>query len=126
MFSIIGAILLSVVMLLSILILCGLPLGEFTMGGQYKVFPGKLKLMLVSQILVQAFFVVIILQLGNFIPLWFSGKATRIIGIVLASYLSLNVFMNLFSKSIKERIVMTPLSALTSACFWICALNFQA
>lgn len=39
MLSIIGACALSIVIILSILIICGFPLGEFTMGGQYKIFP---------------------------------------------------------------------------------------
>ena len=43
MVAIIGAITFSVVIILSVLIICGLPLGELTMGGQYKVFPKKIK-----------------------------------------------------------------------------------
>ena len=39
MIAIIGAILMLVVITISILLLCGLPLGELTMGGQYRVFP---------------------------------------------------------------------------------------
>ena len=39
MISIIGAGAFLIVIILSILIICGLPLGELTMGGQYKVFP---------------------------------------------------------------------------------------
>ena len=46
MFAIIGACLFSVVIILSLLIICGLPLGELTMGGQYKVFPKKLRIVL--------------------------------------------------------------------------------
>ena len=41
MIAIIGAILMLVVITISILLLCGLPLGELTMGGQYRVFPKK-------------------------------------------------------------------------------------
>ena len=35
MISIIGAFVFSVVIIMSILLIIGLPLGEFTMGGQY-------------------------------------------------------------------------------------------
>ena len=103
MISIIGAGALSIVIILSILIICGLPLGELTMGGQYKVFPQKLRIVLVAQLILQVFFVLIILQMGEFIPLWFSYNVTKIIGIVMAIYLSLNTFMNLISKSKKEK-----------------------
>ena len=122
MVSVIGASTFSIVIILSILIICGLPFGDLTMGGRYKVFPKKLRIILVTQLILQIFFVVIILQIGGFIPLWFSGKATRIIGIAMAVYLSLNTFMNLVSKSKKEKYIMTPLSLISAICFWITTL----
>ena len=72
MTSIIGAGAFSIVIILSILIICGLPLGELTMGGKYKVFPRKLRIVLVAQLILQVFFVLLILQMGEFMPLWFS------------------------------------------------------
>lgn len=122
MIAIIGASLFSIVIILSILILCGLPLGELTMGGKYKVFPKKLRIVLAVQLILQLFFVIIILQMGGFIPLWFSCKATKRVCIVMAVYLSLNVVMNSISKSKKEKYIMTPLSLLSAICFWITAL----
>lgn len=122
MVAIIGASVFSVVIVLSFLIICGLPLGELTMGGKYKVFPKKLRIVLVTQLILQIFFVVIILQMGGFIPLWFSDNVTKIICVVMAIYLSLNTFMNFVSKSKKEKYVMTPLSAISAICFWITAL----
>lgn len=122
MIAIIGAGLFSIVIILSVLLICGLPLGELTMGGQYKVFPKKLRIVLVAQLFMQIFFVIIILQMGGFIPLWFSENVTKIICIVMAVYLSLNVVMNFISKSKKEKYIMTPLSVMTAICFWITAL----
>ncbi len=122
MVAIIGAITFSVVIILSVLIICGLPLGELTMGGQYKVFPKKLRLVLVTQLILQIFFVIVILQMGGFFPLWFSEKVTEIICIVMAVYLSLNTVMNFVSKSKKEKCIMTPLSLVAAVCFWITAL----
>ena len=122
MVAIIGAITFSVVIILSVLIICGLPLGELTMGGQYKVFPKKLRIVLVTQLIFQIFFVIVILQMGDFFPLWFSKKVTKIICIVMAVYLSLNTVMNFVSKSKKEKCIMTPLSIVAAVCFWITAL----
>ena len=113
MISIIGAGAFSIVIILSILIICGLPLGELTMGGQYKVFPQKLRIVLVTQLILQVFFVLIILQMGEIIPLLFSYNVTKIIGIVMAIYLSVNTVMNLVSRSKKEKYIMTPLSFVT-------------
>lgn len=123
MFAIIGSIAFLIVIVLSILIIMGLPLGELTMGGQYKVFPKKLRAVLVSQLLLQIFFVIILLQKGEIIPLWFSYNTTKIISIIMAIYLSLNTLMNLISKSKKEKYIMTPLSLITAVCFWIVALQ---
>lgn len=123
MIYIIGAGTLSVLIVLSVLIICGLPLGELTMGGQYKIFPEKLRILVVMQIILQVFFLLIILQMGQFMPLWFPYKVTKTVGIVLASYLSVNTIMNLLSKSKKEKYIMTPLSLVTSVCFWVAALQ---
>ena len=92
------------------------------MGGQYTVFPKKLRLVLVTQLILQIFFVIVILQMGGFLALWFSEKVTKIIGIVMAGYLSLNTIMNFASKSKKEKYIMTPLSFVAAVCFWITAL----
>ena len=92
------------------------------MGGQYKVFPKKLRIILVTQLILQIFFVVIILQMGGLIPLWFSSVVTKVICIVMAVYLSINTFMNFISKSKKEKYIMTLLSFISAICFWITAL----
>lgn len=92
------------------------------MGGRYKVFPKKLRIVLVMQIIIQIFFVVIILQMGGLIPFWFSENATKIICIIMAAYLSFNTIMNFISKSKKEKYIMTPLSAISAVCFWIITL----
>lgn len=122
MIAIIGAIFMLVVITISILLLCGLPLGELTMGGQYRAFPKKMKPLLVTQLVLQIFFVVTILQMGGYIPLCFSHNVTRIICIIMAVYLSLNTVINFISKSKKEKYIMTPLSFATAICFWITAL----
>ncbi len=122
MTAIIGACLLLVVIILSILLLFGLPLGELTMGGQYRVFPKKLRILLVTQLATQVFLCIIILQTGGYLPLWFSYKGTRIICIAAAVYLSLNTVMNLISRSKKEKMIMTPMSLLAAICFWMTAL----
>lgn len=123
MVSIIGAVLFLVIAVMTVLVACGLPLGEFTMGGQHKVLLKQFRIMAVVSLFIQLFAVVIILQAGGFIPLWFSLKVTKYICFAFAAYLSLNTLMNLFSKSKKERYVMTPLSLAAAICFWISAFQ---
>ncbi len=93
------------------------------MGGQYRVFPKKLRMLLVTQLVLQVFFVVIVLQMGGYVSQWFSHNVTKMIGIVMAVYLSLNTIMNFFSKSKKEKYIMTPLSFVAAICFWITAVQ---
>lgn len=121
MVAIIGAGAFAIIIILSLLLVCGAPLGELTMGGQFKVFPAKLRIVLVVQMLLQIFFAIIILQMGGLMPLWVSYKATRYTCIAMAVYLSMNTVMNAISKSKKEKFIMTPLSLITAACCWILA-----
>ena len=104
MIAIIGAGLFSVVIILSILLICGLPLGELIMGGQHKIFPKKIRIVLVFQLILQMFFIIIILQMGGYMPLWFLYNVTRIICVVMAVYLSLNTCVIFFQKARKRSI----------------------
>lgn len=123
MFAVMGAILFMGITIMTVLVACGLPLGEFTMGGQYKVLPKKFRIMAVISVAVQIFAMVIVLQAGGLIPLSFSVKTTKYICIFFAAYLSLNTIMNLSSKSKKEKYVMTPLALIASLCYWITAFQ---
>jgi len=123
MFSILGAVLFGIIATMTVLVACGLPLGEFTMGGQHKILPKKFRVMAVISVAIQIFAMIIILQAGGFIPLWLSFGATKYICFFFATYLSLNTIMNMISKSRKERYVMTPLSLIATICFWITAFQ---
>ena len=123
MFAIIGAVLFAGVTIMTLLVACGLPLGEFTMGGQNKILPKKFRIMAIFSLVVQIFAIIIVLQVGGYISLWFSSNITKYICIFFAAYLSLNTIMNLLSKSKKERYAMMPLSLLTAICFWITAFS---
>ena len=79
MFSILGAVLFGVIATMTVLVACGLPLGEFTMGGQHKILPKKLRVAAVISVAIQIFAMIIILQAGGFISLWFSFKVTKYI-----------------------------------------------
>ena len=123
MFSIIGAVLFGVIATMTILVACGLPLGEFTMGGQHKILPKKFRVMAAISVAIQIFAMIIILQAGGFISLWLSFKVTKYICFFFAAYLSLNTIMNMISKSKKEKYVMTPISLIAAICFWITAFK---
>jgi hypothetical protein len=123
MIAILGAILFAIVAVMTVLAACGVPLGEFTMGGKYKVLPKKLRIMAVISFIIQMFAIIIILQAGGILTLWFSEKVTKYICIFFAVYLSLNTVMNFLSNSKKEKYFATPLSIVAAICFWITVLN---
>ena len=123
MFSILGAVLFGVIAIMTVLVACGLPLGEFTMGGQHKILPKKFRITAVISVAIQIFAMIIILQAGGLLPLWLSFKVTKYICFFFATYLSLNTIMNMISKSKKEKYVMTPLSIIVAICFWITAFQ---
>lgn len=123
MIQIIGAILFGIVAVLTLLIGLGFPLGEFTMGGKYRIMPKNLRIFCWISLVIQLFAIVIVLQAGHIIPLWFSVKTTKYIVLFFAIYLSLNSVMNLLSTSKKEKFFATPGSIIAAICFWITGLN---
>lgn len=123
MFSIIAAILLGIAGILEILLIMGLPIGEFTMGGRYKVLPPGLRIMAGISMLMQVFAIAVVLQAGGHIPFWFSEKITRVICYVFAGFFLLNSIMNFFSYSKKEKYVMTPCALIAAICFAVTAFQ---
>ena len=123
MTAILGAGLFAIVAVLTVLVACGLPLGEFTMGGRYKVLPKQFRVIAILSFIIQIFAIILILQAGGFLNLWFSQKLTKFICIFFAAYLTLNTVMNLLSNSKKEKYFATPLSAAAAVCFWLTAFR---
>ena len=123
MFAVLGAILFSIIAIMTVLVALGLPLGEFTMGGKHKILPKQFRVMAAISFFIQVLAIVIVLQAGGYLSLWFSFNITKYICIFFAAYLSLNTIMNLLSHSKKEKFVMTPLSIFAAVCFWITAFS---
>lgn len=121
--ALIGSILFSFVIVLYVLLASGLPYGEYAMGGKYKILPGKERIISAISVIVQTFAVLVLLQAGGVMRFGLSDKTANFLCYFFAVYLSLNVFMNLLSKSKKERLFMTPLSFAIAICFWLTALN---
>ena len=119
----IGAVLFTIIAVMTLLAACGLPLGEFMMGGRHRILPKQFRIMAAVSFIIQLFAAVIVLQAGGHISLWFSAIVTKYVCMFFAAYLSMNMVMNLMSKSKKERYVMTTLALIAAICFWITGLN---
>ena len=119
--SITGAVLLLAVAVMEIMLIFGLPLGEFTMGGRFKVLPPMYRIFAASSVILQLFGAAMILQCGGLMNMWFAGNVIKIICFVFAGFFAVNTVMNLISPSKKEKYVMTPLAAVEACCFAITA-----
>ena len=119
--SIIGAVLLLAVAIMEVLLIIGLPLGEFTMGGRHKVLPPMYRIFAASSIILQLFGAAMLLQGGGLMNMWFGGKVIKIICFVFAGFFAVNTIMNIISPSKKEKYVMTPLAAIEACCFVVTA-----
>ena len=125
MFSYIVAMIFLVISIMEVFLILGFPLGELTMGGQYKVLPPKLRVAAVFSIPLQILAIIVVLQTGGHILNWFSEKTVKIICYVFGGYFSLNTFMCLISRSKKERYIMTPLAFVAAVYFWMAAVNMK-
>ncbi len=123
MFALIISCLLVVICILNVLLIFGFPLGEFTMGGQHKILPKKLRVMAALSLLIQIFITLFVLHTGGHFSFNFQEKVTKILCFVFAVYFTLNTFMNLISYSKKEKYTMTPLSLVTAIYFWMTAFR---
>ena len=112
-----------VVAVMEVLLIIGLPLGEFTMGGRYKVLPPIYRVFAASSIILQLFGAAMILQGDGLMDMWFSAKVIKIVCFVFAGFFAVNTFMNIISTSKKEKYVMTPLAAIEACCFAITAFS---
>ncbi|MGE7826859.1 hypothetical protein [Paenibacillus sp. NPDC093718] len=102
-----------------VLLVLGLPLGEFAMGGYYKVLPNKLRVVSAINAIILLIMGVVFLQHTNVINI-FHVLPTNILVWVITVFLGLNTIANLISRSTKERYVMTPLSSIAFIlCFMI-------
>jgi len=121
--AIIGSILFSIVLVLYILLALGFPYGELAMGGKYRILPKKERIITIISVGIQIFAILILLHCGSVMNLGFPDKVANILCFLFAGYLSLNVILNLLSKSRKERLFMSPLSLFIAISFWLTALN---
>jgi hypothetical protein len=121
--ALIGSVAFFAVTILYILLALGLPYGDFAMGGKYKVMPKQMRVACFISVFIQLVAIMFILQAGNIISIDFLRSLAKGACYFFAFYLIVNTIMNAFSKSKKEKFIMTPLSFLIAICFLITAMN---
>lgn len=120
--AIIGSVLLGLVMSLYILLICGLPLGEFAMGGKSKTLSSRGRVTAAISVFIQAYAILILLSGGDVVHAGLpSGGVTGALWFFTIFFI-LNTGMNALSKSRRERLAMTPAALATAICFLLTAL----
>lgn len=113
LFSCITAIITFGMAVLQLALTLGAPLGEYALGGRYKVLPPPMRLVSGAYCLVFIFVGLIYLQKGKVINFGFSPRLVNIVLIINTIFLAYAIVGNgLLTQSIKEKYLMTPLSAL--------------
>lgn len=91
-------------------LVAGAPIGHFAWGGQHRILPRNLRIGSIVAIGLYAIFAVIILQRAGLVALVPAPVADTGIWIILA-YLALGIPLNAISRSLPERLTMTPIVA---------------
>lgn len=110
--AIIIMILLASIAVFQVLLTFGYPLGEATMGGKYKILPKPLRFASAGSAIILLLMGFVYLLRANVISSDIHFLPTNILVWVFTGYLGLNTLANLASKSKKERLIMTPISAI--------------
>lgn len=116
LFSMICAIITFFMSILHILLLAGIPIGEYVLGGENKVIP--LNKRWINLVFALVFLFLGLLYLGKAYNIPFiSVILSKIIMIVYTLFLAYAIIGNtFFTKSKKEKIVMIPASIIGFAC----------
>ncbi|PAE18404.1 hypothetical protein CHH80_22015 [Bacillus sp. 7504-2] len=116
------AFLFFVIALFQVLLSLGYPLGEYAMGGYYKVLPHKLRIVSVFNALILLFMSIVILEHVEVLTV-FHLSFTNTIVWVFTLFLGLNTIANLLSTSRKEKYTMTPLSSIAFVLSLVIAIS---
>lgn len=111
-----------ILFLLAIFQIClitGLPFGEFAWGGYHRVLPLKLRISSSFSILIYFVIALVLLSKVSVISVFQSGRGLDNVSLFIAIYFSLGVFLNVISKSKKERFLMTPIALILAVLSWM-------
>lgn len=119
MSSIIGAVICTGIGIFTIFAILGFPIGEYTLGGKYKILPIKLRVFSISSLLILVISIGCILTTGGYLQGIIPNGFARGFCLAFGIYLCINTIMNCLSFSKKEKYVMTPISAIGAVCFLV-------
>ncbi len=103
--------------ILQLALTLGAPLGEYVLGGQYRVLPMKMRLISFTFFCIFIFVGLIYLQRGNIVNIGLSFLFVKVVIIIYTLFLAYAIIGNgVLTKSKKEKFIMTPLSIIGFIC----------
>ncbi len=101
----------------------GAPWGRLAWGGQHERLPMLFRLGSAFSILIYALCTSILLARAGQIDLWAGADWLGSASWIIAAFLGLGTLANLASRSVLERLVMTPVAAVMCLCAVLVALG---
>ena len=110
--AIIFTLLMAALALFQLTLVLGAPLGHFAWGGQHRVLPGGLRIGSLVAIPLYALFSTTLLMHAGLVPAWPDAGWLSPAAWGVVAYMGLGVVVNAISRSLPERLTMTPLVAI--------------
>jgi hypothetical protein len=120
--AIIAVAIFAVISGIQLLLAIGLSLGKLAYGGKYEKLPTSMRTMSVIAIGIFILVSIAMLERAGIITLFNNSILTLVIVWIIAIYLAFNTLLNVLSKSKQEKLIMTPLSLISSICCFIVAI----
>ncbi len=89
----------------------GAPLGRFAWGGAHPVLPSALRIGSLVSIAIYAMIALVMLDRAGLVT-WLPAGLSGILAWVVVAFFGLGTVMNLASRSLPERLTMSPMAAL--------------
>lgn len=107
--AIIFTVLMGALAIFQAALIAGAPLGHFAWGGQHRVLPRRLRIGSAVAIVLYGLFALILMMRAGLLAPWPDTGWITFASWVILAYLALGVVMNAISRSLPERLTMTPL-----------------
>jgi hypothetical protein len=120
--AIIATIIFAGMVVFQLLLVLGLPLGHLAWGGQQKELPTKLRIASGVSVGIFIFAMVMVLEEAGILNLFINTWVSYISVWVLAIYFTLGILMNGISRSKREKLIMTPIAAISAICCYLIVL----
>lgn len=101
----------------------GAPWGRLAWGGGHERVPTGYRIGSLLSILVYAVFAGILLERAGLLAVLPSPEIARVGASIIAGYMALGIVMNAISRSLPERLVMTPVAMVLSGSATLVALG---